>query len=69
MAAEEALLLCGKGPWALVAEVVLFLAEADVAAECASIAFWRGWGRLEEEGFMLDAVGEEDVGCGGGVGA
>ena len=42
VAAEDALLLRGQGPRARVPQVVLSLAEADVAAQGASVAFWRG---------------------------
>ena len=40
-----------------------------MAAEGASLGFGRGRGGLQEEGFVQDAVGEEAVGCGGGVDA
>lgn len=71
MHARDALLLRRQRPRFLLAQEVLFLAEPlEAAAAAAAVAgcWWRGGG-AEDQGFVLDALGEEGLGSGWGVGA
>lgn len=68
MHAGDALLPRRQRSRFLLAQEILFLPEPLEPASMAVVGRWRGGG-AEDQGFILDAVGEEGLGGGGGVGA